>query len=106
MEARIVHIRRTNHRIVKITLRSEESQMPVTVINTYAPHQGKTKVEQAEHWELVHETVKHAKKHFTIWRADANGQMGKIRQGEKIQEEFSDHTQRMKKQKKATGGDK
>ena len=58
MEARIVHIRRTNHRIVKITLRSEESQMPVTVINTYAPHQGKTKVEQAEHWKLVHGTVK------------------------------------------------
>jgi len=38
----ITHIHRISRRTVKITLQSKNSHTPVTIINTYAPHQGKT----------------------------------------------------------------
>ena len=83
LEQHITHIHRINHRIMKITMHSEESHTPVTIINTYAPHQGKTKTEQQEHWKMVQQTLKTTpRKHLTIWCADANGQIGKITQEE------------------------
>ena len=83
LEQHIVHVHRINHRIMKITLHSERSHTPLTIINTYAPHQGKTKVEQQEHWKRVKEIVANTpRKHLTLWRAGANGQMGKLREGE------------------------
>ena len=74
LEQQIVHIRRISHRIMKIELHCEESRTPVTIINTYAPHQGKTKLEQAAHWKLAQQTIATAPaKHLKIWSADANG---------------------------------
>ena len=63
---------------MKITLNSEQSHTPITILNTYAPHQGKNKAEQQEHWEEVQKTIKEIPtKHLIIWCADANGQIGK-----------------------------
>ena len=83
IERHIVHIHRINHRIMKITLRSDESHTPVAITNTYAPHQGKTKVEQDAHWKQAQQTIADTpSKHLKIWCADANGQIGKIKQEE------------------------
>ena len=84
LEPHISHIRRVNHRIVKITLQSEQKHTPVTIINTYAPHQGKTKLERTERWAQVQQTTTSIpNKRLKIWRADANGEIGKIKQEDK-----------------------
>jgi len=78
LENHIVHIHRVSHGIVKITLHIAQAHTPIAIINTYASHKGKTKQEQHEHWKHVHEVVKDTpRRHLIIWRADANGQMGK-----------------------------
>ena len=82
LEQHIVHIHRIDHRIVKIALRIEESHTPITIINAYAPHQGKTKLEQEAHW--AQQTIPTTPtKHLKILRAGANGQIQKIRQEQK-----------------------
>ena len=53
LEQHILHIHRISHRVLKITMHSKETQTPVTIITTYAPHKGKSKKEQKEHWQEV-----------------------------------------------------
>jgi len=103
----IVHIHRVNHRIVKIILRSEESHAPITIINTYEPHRGKTKLEQSEHWEKVQEIIAPAqKKNLTIWCADANGQMETIEQEEEKPRRICGPYRKQDKAEKGNGKNK
>jgi len=61
----------------------------------------KTKTEQQEHWTEVQKTVQEIPtKHLTIWCADANGKIGKIRQGEeKPRRIFGPYTKQEKAEK-------
>lgn len=78
MEQHILHIHRVNHRIAKLTLRSEEPHTPVTILNTYAPRQGKTKTDQQDLWKAVQGSLQNTpSENFVIWCADANGQIEK-----------------------------
>jgi len=54
---RITSIVRTYRRIITVTLHSQKSHTPVTLINTYAPRKGLRKQEN-EHWKRVEQTLK------------------------------------------------
>ena len=52
--------------------------MPIQILTTYAPHNGKTEEDRMQHWGEVKEILnKTCKRHMIIWRADANGQIGR-----------------------------
>lgn len=79
IEQHIIHIRRINHRIVKITLRSEESNTPCNNTKLICATPRKTKTKQQEHWKEVHGTLRNVPtEQFAIWFADANRRIGKI----------------------------
>jgi len=66
LEQHITHIAKINNRIMHITLQSQKSHTPITILNTYAPHSGKSKTEQTEHWNQVGEVLKTCQKHIII----------------------------------------
>jgi len=75
---RISTIKRIDERIMTITLDHEHTHTPITLLVTYAPHQGYNKQEKTKHWELVEQTLNDIPKHhMTIWGEDANGQLGR-----------------------------
>jgi len=51
--------------------------MPIAILCTYAPHQGRIKKEQKEHWVKTQEIIKKniPKKRMILRRADTNGQI-------------------------------
>jgi len=74
----ISNIKRIDERIMAITLGREHTHTPITLLVTYAPHQGYNNHEKTKHWELVQQTLQDIPKHhMTIWGADANGQLGR-----------------------------
>jgi len=78
LEPHISTIERIDHRILKITLDREDAKTPVTILATYAPHQGYNNHEKSNHWEKVYASLETIPKHhLTIWGADANGQLGR-----------------------------
>jgi len=62
LEHHIVRIRRENRRITTVTLHSEGAHAPITIINTYSPHQGKTKVEQEDVGKSTGNNTHHTQK--------------------------------------------
>ena len=64
LESHISHIHRIDHRIIKITLQSTESHTPITIINTYAPHTGRSQKEKQEHWQKARETIQQTPKNI------------------------------------------
>jgi len=83
-----------DNRILKITLDRPETHTPLTIIETYAPHQGYSNHEKNKHWEAVHKTLTETpRQHMTIWGADANGQLGREKnQPEKYDKIIGPHT--------------
>ena len=74
----IFAIERIDNRIITITLDTPNNPIPVTIINTYAPHKGYRDEIRKEHWEKVTKQLgKIPKKHLKIWTADTNGQVGR-----------------------------
>ena len=77
MAPHISMIQRIDHRILKVTLGHPETHTPLTILATYAPHQGYTKHENT-HWGNVRKTLKATpRNHMTIWGAGANGKLGR-----------------------------
>ena len=67
LEHHIVNIKRTNERIIQVALHSKNSHTPLTILCTYAPHSGKTKMEKKDHWEEVKNQIAEIpNKHITI----------------------------------------
>ena len=63
------------------TLQHEQSITPITILTTYAPHKGYTSTDRKKHWGEVEQTIQEIpKRHMVIWRADANGQLGRVNQ--------------------------
>ena len=50
LEHDIVLIKRIDARIIQITLHSQNSHTPLTILCTYAQRSGKSKIEQKKHW--------------------------------------------------------
>ena len=85
MAPHISSIQRINHRILKITLDHPETHTPLTIIATYAQHQGYSNHEKNTHWAAVNKTLTETPRHhMTIWGADANGQLGRGKTNQKI----------------------
>lgn len=83
LEQHITHIEQINNRTMHLTLQSNKTHTPITILNTYAPDNSKGRKEQKEHWQKVKEVLgRISKKHIIIWRTDANEQIGKIKQSE------------------------
>jgi len=77
LEHHIVNIKRIDARIMQLALHSKQSHTPLTILCTYAPHGGKTKVSQNEQWGKVRQTLQEtSNRHLLIWRSGANGQLG------------------------------
>merc|ERR1712112_186890 len=53
MAPHISTIQRVDNRSLKITLDRPETHTPLTIIETYAPHQGYSNHEKNKHWEAV-----------------------------------------------------
>ena len=71
-------INRITQRITYVTLDTKNNPIPVTILNTYAPHSGYTIIEKGKYWEEVKKTYKNiSKHHLTIWATDNNGQLGR-----------------------------
>ena len=84
LEHHIVNIQRINARIIQVTLHSKNSHTPLTILCTYAPHSGKTKIQQKEHWGEVENTIEaFPNRHMLIWCTDANGQPDRDKEAEK-----------------------
>ena len=51
--------------------------MPIHIISTYAPHNGRNEETKNHHWGDVQELLnKTCKRHLILWGAAANGQIG------------------------------
>ena len=81
--------------------------MPIQILTTYAPHNGKTEEDRMQHWGEVKEILnKTCKRHMVIWSTDANGKIGRDEEEEQ-EPQRKCHTQhnrtiRQRKQKKET----
>ena len=74
----ITHITRQIIRVREVTLDHQNSNMPIQIITSYAPHNGHTEEDRRQHWREVKEILnKTCKRHMIIWRTDANGQIGR-----------------------------
>ena len=72
----ITQITRQCSRSLRVTLDRSKSKMPIRVISTYAPHNGRTEVERRQQWEDVASLLSTTSvRHLTIWGADAIGQL-------------------------------
>ena len=68
MAPHISTIQRIDNRILKITLDHPDTHTPLTIIATYAPHQGYSNHEKNNHWEAVHKTLTETpRQHMTMW---------------------------------------
>jgi len=101
MAPHISTIQRIDNRILKITLDHPETHTPLTIIATYAPHQGYSNHEKNKHWEAVHKTLTETpRQHMAIWGADANGQLGREKnQPEKYDKIIGPHTNKTSPEK-------
>ena len=73
----ITRITRKRSRVPKVTLGGRNSNMPIQIITTYAPNNGRTEEYRIQHWGEVKEILNMTcKRHMIIWRTDANGQIG------------------------------
>jgi len=90
----ISNIQRIDHRIMTVTLHDKPGDIHITIMVTYAPHTGYSKKEKAEHWQNAKHTLTQIpKRHLTIWRADANGQLGPVEeQKEEYRKIIGPHT--------------
>ena len=80
----ITQIARQSSRVLRVTLGRCKSKMPIQIRPTYAPRNGHAEAERRQHWEEVKEIFNRiCKRHMTIWRADANGQLGRDKEAEK-----------------------
>jgi len=51
---------------------------PLSIVVTYAPHQGYTEQERQERWGKVQQTIGQIpKRHMSLWGADTNGELGR-----------------------------
>lgn len=77
MQQHIHQITRINHRILKITLKSQRPSIPITLITSYAPHKGYKHEIRNLHWETLEQVISEIPHNqLCIWGADANGQLG------------------------------
>ena len=77
MQQHIHQITRGDRRILKITLKSNRSSIPITIISSYAPHKGYKNETRNPQWAKLEQTIEDIPQiHLCIWGADANGQIG------------------------------
>ena len=74
----ITQIKRQRSRLLGVTLGNYESKIPIHILSTYAPRSGHTEAERRHQWGEVNEILNRTcKRRMIIWRADANGQLGR-----------------------------
>ena len=79
----ITQIARQSSRVLRVTLDRYRSKMPIHILSNYAPHNGHSEADRIQHWGEVKEIHNQTcKRHMIIWRADANGQLGRDKGGE------------------------
>ena len=65
-------------RVLRVALGRKNSNMPIQILTTYAPHNGHTEEDRKQHWKEVKEILNEkCKRHIIIWCAVPNGQMGR-----------------------------
>ena len=70
------HLNQIDHRTMTVTLHSDHSHTPLTIVNSYAPHSGYSYIDKKTHWQTVNSTLSRIPKtNLIIWGADANGQI-------------------------------
>ena len=88
MQKYITQITRTI-RVLRVTLGHAKSRMPIQILSTYAPRNGHSEEERRQKWEEFKEIINATRgRHFVIWFADANGQLGR---DEEREEEENPH---------------
>ena len=72
----VTQITRQSSRSIRVTVDRADSEMPIRVISTYAPHIGHAEEERRHRWEDVGELLsKKCEMRLIIWEADANGRL-------------------------------
>ena len=71
-------------RALRVTLDRAKSKMPIHIISTYSPRNGRKEEARRKHWEDAKERLnKTCRRRRILWGSDANGQMGSRNQEEK-----------------------
>ena len=65
-----------SNRIISITLKTNIRCKTIQIINSYAPHNGYSKIDQIDYWNNIKHILKQTNnKQCTIWATDNNGQI-------------------------------
>ena len=63
----ITQIARQRSRVLRVTLDRYKSEMPIHILSTYAPHNGRAEAERRQHWGEVNEILNRTcKRHMII----------------------------------------
>ena len=74
----ITQITRQSTKVRRVTMGRGNANMPARVLITCDPHNGHKEEDRKHHWGEVKEILnKKYRRHMAIWRADANGQLGR-----------------------------
>ena len=64
-------------RSLRVTLGRKYSKMPIRILSTYAPRNGRKDEDRRHHWDGANATLdKTCKRHMVMWRTESNGQLG------------------------------